>query len=76
MELVNAQQITQQQQLQLVQHCRLWCAPPHPHRTNTARSQGGLGRVCYPLLADNTKKIAQDYGVLLEDQGIALRCTP
>jgi alkyl hydroperoxide reductase subunit AhpC len=26
-----------------------------------------------PLLADKTMKIARDYGVLLEDDGIALR---
>lgn len=38
-----------------------------------ARAEGGLGEVRYPLLADVTKKIATDYGVLIEDAGIALR---
>ncbi len=37
------------------------------------RNDGGLGEVKYPLLADVTKKIATDFGVLLEDAGIALR---
>ncbi|KAI8981850.1 thioredoxin-like protein [Mycotypha africana] len=40
---------------------------------NTPRKQGGLGEMNIPLIADKTKKIAQDYGVLLEDAGVALR---
>jgi alkyl hydroperoxide reductase subunit AhpC len=40
----------------------------------TPRAQGGLGGLKYPLVADLTKKIAADYGVLL-DGGIALRGT-
>ncbi|KAF7725453.1 thioredoxin peroxidase Tpx1 [Apophysomyces ossiformis] len=40
---------------------------------NTERKQGGLGEMKIPLLADKTKKIARDYGVLIEDAGIALR---
>jgi alkyl hydroperoxide reductase subunit AhpC len=36
------------------------------------RNQGGLGGLKYPLVADITKKISADYGVLL-DGGIALR---
>jgi alkyl hydroperoxide reductase subunit AhpC len=36
------------------------------------RTQGGLGGLQYPLVADLTKQISQDYGVLLEG-GIALR---
>jgi peroxiredoxin (alkyl hydroperoxide reductase subunit C) len=39
---------------------------------NTARNQGGIGPVQYPLVADLNKKIAEQYGVLLE-AGIALR---
>jgi alkyl hydroperoxide reductase subunit AhpC len=38
----------------------------------TARSKGGLGHMGYPLVADLTKKISADYGVLLEG-GVALR---
>lgn len=40
----------------------------------TPRETGGLGGLKYPLVADLTKKIAADYGVLLEG-GIALRGT-
>ena len=36
------------------------------------RDEGGLGGLHYPLIADLTKKISADYGVLL-DAGIALR---
>ncbi|ORZ41327.1 thioredoxin-like protein [Catenaria anguillulae PL171] len=39
------------------------------------RKQGGLGNLSIPLISDITKKIARDYGVLLEDAGIALRGT-
>ncbi|MFM8273555.1 MAG: peroxiredoxin [Gemmata sp.] len=38
----------------------------------TPRAKGGLGGLKYPLVADLTKKISADYGVLL-DAGIALR---
>ena len=40
--------------------------------SNTPRKQGGIGKIEYPLLADLTKKVSADYGVLLED-GISLR---
>jgi alkyl hydroperoxide reductase subunit AhpC len=39
---------------------------------NTARTEGGLGPIRYPLLADLDKRIADSYGVLLP-AGIALR---
>jgi alkyl hydroperoxide reductase subunit AhpC len=38
----------------------------------TPRAKGGLGGLNYPLIADLTKKISADYGVLLES-GIASR---
>ncbi|KAA0194172.1 Thioredoxin peroxidase-like 2 [Hyalella azteca] len=41
--------------------------------TKTPRKEGGLGRLNIPLVSDITKKISQDYGVYLEDQGISLR---
>ncbi|XP_077468800.1 thioredoxin-dependent peroxide reductase, mitochondrial [Stigmatopora argus] len=40
---------------------------------NTPRKAGGLGKIHIPLLADLTKQISRDYGVLLENPGIALR---
>ncbi len=39
---------------------------------NVPRTEGGLGQINYPLVADLKKQIAQDYGVLLP-AGIALR---
>lgn len=32
-----------------------------------------IGKIEFPMLADITKQVSQDYGVLIEDQGIALR---
>merc|ERR1712020_755049 len=39
---------------------------------NTPRSEGGLGTLDIPLLSDLTHKISKDYGVYLEDNGVAL----
>jgi len=39
---------------------------------NTPRSEGGLGEIAYPLVADLNKEISRSYGVLLPS-GIALR---
>ena len=40
---------------------------------NTPRKQGGLGEMNIPVLADTNHKLARDYGVLKEDEGIAYR---
>jgi peroxiredoxin (alkyl hydroperoxide reductase subunit C) len=47
----------------------------HSHKAwiNTPRDAGGLGGINYPLAADTTLAVSRDYGVLLEDEGIALR---
>ncbi|MCL4145821.1 UNVERIFIED_CONTAM: hypothetical protein GTU68_015126, partial [Idotea baltica] len=45
----------------------------HKAWTNTPRKEGGLGKLSIPLLSDITHEISKDYGVYLEDQGIALR---
>ncbi|XP_018578437.1 peroxiredoxin-1 [Anoplophora glabripennis] len=42
---------------------------------NTNRSDGGVGKLRYPLLSDINKEIAKTYDVLLEKEGIALRGT-
>eukprot|EP00330_Aristerostoma_sp_ATCC50986_P007521 CAMPEP_0114591614 /NCGR_PEP_ID=MMETSP0125-20121206/13618_1 /TAXON_ID=485358 ORGANISM="Aristerostoma sp., Strain ATCC 50986" /NCGR_SAMPLE_ID=MMETSP0125 /ASSEMBLY_ACC=CAM_ASM_000245 /LENGTH=185 /DNA_ID=CAMNT_0001789789 /DNA_START=98 /DNA_END=655 /DNA_ORIENTATION=+ len=47
----------------------------HMEYTQKPREKGGLGALDFPLLSDVTKKISRDYGVLLEDEGIALRGT-
>jgi peroxiredoxin (alkyl hydroperoxide reductase subunit C) len=47
----------------------------YSHRAwlQTSREKGGVEGLKYPLAADSTKKVASDYGVLIEDKGIALR---
>jgi peroxiredoxin (alkyl hydroperoxide reductase subunit C) len=40
--------------------------------SKTPRKDGGLGKLTIPLLADITKKIARDYGVLV-NESVALR---
>jgi len=40
---------------------------------NTPRDKGGVADLKYPLAADSTKKVSRDYGVLIENKGIALR---
>lgn len=39
----------------------------------TAPRQGGIGNIQFPLVADLNKNIARNYGILLEEGGIALR---
>ncbi|NBD26652.1 peroxiredoxin [Paenibacillus glycinis] len=47
----------------------------HSHRAwiNTPVNDNGLGTLNFPLAADITKNVARDYGVLIEEEGIALR---
>ena len=40
---------------------------------NTPKSEGGLGGLDYPLVADLNKEISEAYDVLLDDAGVALR---
>ncbi|MGB2992325.1 MAG: peroxiredoxin [Paenisporosarcina sp.] len=40
---------------------------------NTARQDNGLGELKYPLAADTNHQISREYGVLIEEEGIALR---
>jgi peroxiredoxin (alkyl hydroperoxide reductase subunit C) len=39
----------------------------------TPKNKGGIEGVRYPLVADLNKEIARKYGVLMEEEGIALR---
>ncbi|USP82577.1 hypothetical protein yc1106_09851 [Curvularia clavata] len=41
--------------------------------TNASKKDGGLGKINIPLLSDKNHSIAKDYGVLIEEEGIALR---
>lgn len=47
----------------------------HCHRAwiKTSVADGGLGGLSYPLASDITQQVARSYGVLIEDQGVALR---
>ncbi|OXM17232.1 peroxiredoxin [Paenibacillus herberti] len=47
----------------------------HSHKAwiNTPKNDNGLGQLNFPLAADITKQVSRDYGVLIEDEGIALR---
>ena len=47
----------------------------YSHRAwlRTPREENGIEGVRFPLLADKTGRIAHDYAVLLEDEGVALR---
>lgn len=47
----------------------------YSHRAwlQTPRDKNGVEGLKYPLAADSTKQVARDYGVLIEDKGIALR---
>lgn len=47
----------------------------HSHRAwiNTSFENNGLGKLSFPLASDINKALSRDYGVLLEDEGIALR---
>lgn len=43
------------------------------HWQNVPRQYGGLGQIDIPLLSDANHRIAQDYGVLIEEEGVSLR---
>ncbi|MFD0620471.1 MULTISPECIES: peroxiredoxin [Paenibacillus] len=47
----------------------------HSHKAwiNAPKEAGGLGQINFPLASDITKNVARDYGVLIEEEGIALR---
>ncbi len=47
----------------------------HTHKAwiNTDRKDNGLGDLNYPLAADTNHEVARNYGVLIEEEGIALR---
>jgi peroxiredoxin (alkyl hydroperoxide reductase subunit C) len=47
----------------------------YSHRAwlQTPRDKGGVEGLEYPLGADSTRKVSSDYGVLIQEKGIALR---
>ena len=52
--------------------CSVDSAFSHLAWTQQDRNDGGLGEVNFPILADITKNIARDYGVLMDD-AVSLR---
>ncbi|PWA13357.1 thioredoxin [Pueribacillus theae] len=40
---------------------------------NTPRDDNGLGDLKYPLAADTNHQVSKEYGVLIEEEGVALR---
>ena len=47
----------------------------HTHKAwiTTPVESNGLGQLNFPLASDITKSVAADYGVLIEEEGVALR---
>ncbi|WP_129596605.1 peroxiredoxin [Anaerophilus nitritogenes] len=47
----------------------------HSHKAwiHTSQENGGLGKLEFPLASDRTQQVAKDYGILIEEDGIALR---
>lgn len=53
--------------------CSVDSAYSHLAWLNTPKSKGGIEGVTYPVLSDLNKTVSQDYGVLIQDSGIAYR---
>jgi peroxiredoxin (alkyl hydroperoxide reductase subunit C) len=53
--------------------CSVDSAYTHLAWLNTPKNKGGIEGIDYPLISDINKKIASDYGVLFEQEGIAYR---
>ncbi|WP_053956268.1 peroxiredoxin [Inediibacterium massiliense] len=47
----------------------------HSHKAwiHTPGEKGGLGKLEFPLASDKTHQVSKDYGILIEEDGIALR---
>jgi peroxiredoxin (alkyl hydroperoxide reductase subunit C) len=45
----------------------------HKAWIQTPRDKNGVGEIQYPLASDATQRVARDYGVLIEDEGLAMR---
>lgn len=47
----------------------------HKAWTNLSPSDGGIGKVKFPLLEDASHRLSEAFGVLIEEEGVALRGT-
>ncbi|GIO31586.1 MULTISPECIES: peroxiredoxin [Paenibacillus] len=47
----------------------------HSHKAwiNTPTDANGLGKINFPLASDITRSVSKDYGVYIEEEGVALR---
>lgn len=45
----------------------------HQAWINLDQDKGGLGKLKFPIASDLTKSVSRNYGVLIEEEGIALR---
>ncbi|OPJ56820.1 peroxiredoxin [Alkalithermobacter paradoxus] len=45
----------------------------HKAWINTDKNMGGLGKLKFQIASDNTHKVSKDYGVYIDEEGIALR---
>jgi peroxiredoxin 2/4 len=45
----------------------------HKAWIQTPRDKNGVGEIQYPLASDATQRAARDYGVLIEEEGLAMR---
>lgn len=45
----------------------------HKAWIQTPRDKNGVGEIQYPLASDATQQAARDYGVLIEEEGLAMR---
>ncbi len=47
----------------------------YSHRAwiRASKDEGGLGELNFPLASDITKQVSREYGVLIEEEGVALR---
>ncbi|WKB34966.1 peroxiredoxin [Terrilactibacillus sp. S3-3] len=45
----------------------------HQAWEKTSRKEGGIGKINFALAADHTQETARKYGVLIEEEGVALR---
>ncbi|RYM04616.1 peroxiredoxin [Sporolactobacillus sp. THM7-7] len=45
----------------------------HQAWMKVSRKEGGIGKINFPLAADHTHEVAEKYGVLIPEEGVALR---
>lgn len=51
------------------------CDSEYSHQAwiKQSKEEGGLGKINFPIASDMTKEVAKNYGILIEEEGIALR---